>query len=244
VASAPRADNDVWLDTSRREFELPADSLLRVSNYMGDVRARSSGDDKLLLVVVTQRFEADQNDAEVEASEMPGGLSITTHYPSAVAGKKNGRLAGRIDISLLIPAGRSLEIETRHGLIEVKGVDRDLVAETGSGNLRITSARSVSARTVDGEIRTALRHPAPEHPARFESRGGSIRIDFLDVPELPIRATTGGEIIQKLGERSGTRVEWLDGQGRLEVGSGPPTLEVISKTGRVELRAVGAHELR
>jgi hypothetical protein len=242
--AAEHEEPEVWVDTSRRELELPAEATLRVVNSLGDVRARSSGDDKLLLVIVTQRFTIDQKDAQVEVSELPDGLSIETRYPSAIAGQRDGRLAGRIDLSLLVPPGAALEIETRHGLIEAKGVDRDLVARSTSGRIRITSARSVSARTDEGITRVALKQVSTANPARFESRGGSIRVDFLDTPGLPVRAMTRGEIIPRMGGELASEVERIEGKSEFRVGAGALALELVSQTGLIELRAVDAHELR
>ena len=58
-AEADGTQPEVWIQTTRQSAELPEASLLRVSNRLGDVRGRSSGDGKLLVAATIQRFAPD-----------------------------------------------------------------------------------------------------------------------------------------------------------------------------------------
>ncbi len=244
LSGEPPTEPQVWVDTSRWQVELPADSALRVSNRLGDIRARSSGDGKLLVVAIIQRFAPEQTDADVSISTKEGEVVVETHYPSAEIRNEDGRLNGRIDLSLLVPAGLEMQVETDHGLIEVKGVKRDLTARTSSGRLRVTTGRRVSAQTGSGELRVVLKNPSVARPARLETKDGPLRVDLLDRPDLSLRARTAGEILLWPGRMGEKLVSRENGLSELRLGNEPFALEALSATASIEIRAVPANELR
>ena len=240
----PSIEPEVWVDTVRWKVELPSDSTLRIANRLGDIRARSSGDGKLLVVAIIQRFAPEQKDADVSISTYEGEVVVETRYPSAEALNEDGRLNGRIDLSLLVPAGLQMEVETVHGLIEIKGVKRDLTARTASGRLRVTTDREISAQTESGELRIVLKNPGMARPAHLETADGSLRVDLLDRPGLSLRARTAGEVVSwlgSLGERPASRE---NGISELRFGDSPFALDALSATGRIEVRALPVNELR
>jgi hypothetical protein len=234
----------VWVDTERWTVELPVDSVLKVSNRLGDVRGRSSGDGKLLVVAIIQRFALEQGDADVSIVTKGGEVVVETRYPSAEIRGKDGRLQGRIDLSLLVPAGARMEIETDHGLIEIKGISRDLVARTSSGRLRVTTGRTLTATTESGELRAVLKKATPSQPARLETKGGPLRVDLLDTPGLGIRARTGGKITPPQGDSERVQVARKDGISELRMGESPWALQALSESGAIEIHAVPPNELR
>ena len=243
-SAEPPTGPQVWVDTARWQVELPADSALRVSNRLGDIRARSSGDGKLLVVAIIQRFSPEQKDADVSISRKEGQVVVETRYPSAEIRNQDGRLNGRIDLSLLVPAGLEMQVETDHGLIEIKGVKRDLTARTSSGRLRVTTGRRVSAQTGSGELRAVLKNPSVSRPARLETRDGPLRVDLLDQPDLSLRARTAGEIIPWLGSAGEKLVSRENGLSELRVGDAPFSVDALSAVASIEVRAVPANELR
>ena len=243
-AEQAKGEPEVWIETERWPVELPAGTVLRVSNVLGDVRGRSSGDDKLLVVATIQRFEAGQEDAEVLISHEADEVVVTTRYPSAENRRPDGRLNGRIDLSLLVPAGSKMIVETGPGLIEVKGVDRDLAARTTSGRLRVTTSRALTAETRGGELVAVIRKPSAASPARLVTSGGSLRVDVLNLPDLTLSAKTAAPIATSLGDYPGARVRETDGVSQLRLGKPPWLVEVSSAKGPIEIRARPPHELR
>ena len=240
----PPGEPQVWVDTERWRVELPADSVLKVSNRLGDVRGRSSGDGKLLVVAIIQRFAPEQGDADVSIVTKGGEVVVETRYPSAEIRGEDGRLQGRIDLSLLVPAGGRMEIETDHGLIEIKGISRDLVARTSSGRLRVTTGRTLTATTESGELRAVLKNATSSQPARLQTKGGPLRVDLLDTPGLGIRARTGGKITPPQGDSERVQVARKDGISELRMGESPWALNALSERGAIEIHAVPPNELR
>ena len=246
-AGAPQeapAKPEVWVDSPRWEVELPPDVELRVSNPYGDVRGRSGPEGSLIVVGIIQRFALDQEDGEVLIEQGEGHMRVRTRYPSADHGLPNGRLNGRIDLSVLVPAGRAMRVETDSGLIEVKGVDRALVAQTDSGPIRLTTARGVEAETKTGELTAVLKDPSSGEPSRLVTGIGVLRIDLLDASDLSLRATTAGEIVTRFGQLEKAKPTRTGGHSSLEVGKSPWGVEAVSETGAIEIHALPPMRLR
>ncbi len=238
------AQPEVWIESPRWVVDLPEDSTLTISNPLGDVRGRSSGDDKLLVVGIIQRLAPDQDDGEVLISSSEGEVVVRTVYPSASELAQDGRPNGRIDLSVLVPAGRSMDVETRHGLIEIKGIKRDLKVRTGSGRLRVTTGLALSAQTESGELRVVLKNPTVAHPARLATETGELRIDLPDQPKIAIRARTAGQLRLTGGSLAEVPIDREGGVSGVQSGNAPWMVDARSEAGLVEIRALPEHELR
>lgn len=240
----PAVPPEVWVESPRWVVDLPKDSTLTISNPLGDVRGRSSGDEKLMVVGIIQRLAPDQDDGEVLISSDEGEVNVRTVYPSASALAQNGRPNGRIDLSVLVPAGRAMVVETQHGLIEIKGIKRDLNLRTGSGRLRVTTGLALTAQTESGELRAVLKNPSAAHLARLSTKTGELRVDLPDQAELAIRARTGGELRLKGTSLAKVPIVREGELSTLEAGKSPWILDARSESGLVEIRALPEHELR
>jgi hypothetical protein len=243
-AEADGTQPEVWIQTTRQSAELPEASLLRVSNRLGDVRGRSSGDGKLLVAATIQRFAPDQADAEVLITHEDGVVVVRTRYPSAEKRRPDGSLNGRIDLAVLVPSGGRMVVETDKGLIEVKGVDRDLSAKTGSGRLRVTTSRALEAETREGELVAVIRKPAVERPARVSTESGRIHVDVLNRPDLTLFVKSKGPISKRLDAYPEAALINEGGFSELKLGEVPWFLQVSSATGPVDIRALPPNELR
>lgn len=238
------AEPFVQIDTVRREFQLPESSTLRVVNHLGDVRVRSAEHDQLSVISLIQRFRPDQSDGRVLVEERDGHIDITSRYPSAITGADAQGLAGRVDITLLVPAGALLEIETAAGLIEVRGVARNLKALTKFGRIRVSTRYGVEADSETGALGITLRSASAERPIRLKTRSGEIRVDFPKQPLPGLFAGTRGEIETdgfSQQPKSSPNDEELS---ILQVGPSPEVIRAESETGRIRLRGLPALELR
>jgi hypothetical protein len=137
-----------------------------------------------------------------------------------------------------------MEVETGNGLIEIKGIKRDLVARTTTGRLRVTTGRSLSAETRSGELRVALKNPTQANPARLQTKSGELRVDLLDAPGLAVRARSGGALRSAGGSLAKAAVSREAGISEIRLGDEPWVLEALSESGLIEVRALPANELR
>lgn len=242
--NSPPPEPEVFIESERREISLPQEATLRVVNLLGDVRARGTEADQLSVISVIQRFRPDQDDARVAIEEKEGRVEVTTHFPSAIAEATDRGLAGRIDVTILVPSGARMEVETKAGLIEVKGVGRDLQARSRSGRIRVSTSQGVSAHSESGLVGVTLRDPGAERPARLTTRSGDIRADFPEDPLPALFARTGGAIEVHSLPKNPTRDEDNPTISVLKIGKTPAVVHVESQTGSIALHAQKSYGLR
>ena len=220
--SAPSAEREaeqpVWLSTIRHEAELPPGTALEVWNRYGDVRARGLASGPLQVLAAVQRFQEDQEEPRIEIREKAGALRVEIHYPSADAAQSGDRLGGRVDVTVMVPSGGELRVETDFGLVEVKGVDRDLFAKSRKGRLELITDRPLDVRAEQGDTQLLLRRSLRDHPHRIRSGSGNIQLNVPASEPLSLRARTGGAIANQLA----SDVESIIGEtGELRVGTAP-----------------------
>ncbi|MFP6655524.1 MAG: hypothetical protein VCB25_07835, partial [Myxococcota bacterium] len=153
-------------------------------------------------------------------------------------------LAGRLDLTLLVPGGALLEIETAAGLIEVRGVSRDVKAQTKFGRIRISTRYGVEADSETGALGITLRSASAERPIRLKTRSGEIRVDFPEQPLPGLFARTRGEI-ETDGFSQRPKPSPNDASiSILSAGASPSVIRAESESGRIQLRGLPALGLR
>lgn len=237
ACAEPEPEEPFWLSTIRSEVDLGPGTALQVSNRYGDVRARGLHEGPLQVIAVVQRFEEDQEEARIQTLEESGQLRIEVHYPSADPPQTGDPLHGRVDVTVMVPRGGALRLESDAGLIEVKGVDRDLFAQSNSGRLEVITSRPLETRTREGHTQLLLKASDPEHPHRIRSGSGDIELNVPASEPLSLRARTGGEITPRLSADLETFLEEVGEERELSVGAAPFAIQLESASGDIELHS-------
>ena len=233
---------DFSIETQRQQIPLPRTKSLRIINHLGDVRARNAKGSELNVISIVQRFKKSQTDAKTLINTEGKEVVITTAYPSAVKGATEEGLQGRIDLSLLVPYGADLIIETKDGVIEVKKVQRRIEARSESGRIRISTGRRLSAHSDSGKVGITLGSPTKVENAKVSSVTGDIQVDFSNSPMPSLMAQTKGKITEK-----GINKELALKEGNPEIhvlqkGTQPGNLQVESQEGNILLRALSPRQ--
>ena len=223
-----------WLSTIRRNTELPAETALHVSNRYGDVRARGLDSGPLEVIAAVQRFEEDQPEAEIHIREENGALRVEVHFPSADSPQPGDPLQGRVDVTVMVPRGSELHLESDHGLVEARGVDRDLYARSREGRLELITSRPLDARAERGDTQLLLQRSLPNRPHRIRSSSGDIQLNIPASEPLSLRARTGGEIANQLAAEF---APFIEEGGELRVGAAPFAIEIESASGNIDLHS-------
>lgn len=233
-AAEAEPEEPVSLSVLRESTDLPPETTLRASNRYGDLRARGVDSGSLELIAAVQRFEPEQPEAQIQVGEEAGSLHVEILYPSADPAQPGGPLRGRVDLTLLVPRGRELHLETEFGLVETKGVERDLFVQSATGRLELITSRPLVARTEAGDMRLLLRHSLRDRPHRIRSGSGDIELNVPASESLHLRARTDGEIANGLSNEAGSVVEEA---GELLVGTPPFSIEIESRSGNIALHS-------
>ena len=240
----PTPESDFLIQTERQEIILPEPTTLNISNPLGDIRARRAKDNQLIVISIIQRFQKHQDDAKTTIQIEKNRGEIKTSYPSALAGSTKSGIKGRIDLTLLVPDGTDLNLQTQSGLIEIKGVKGKLKAESKSGRVRISTAHAVEAHSGSGMVGVTLKAPSQEEPALMSTKTGNIRADFPEKPLPSLLAMTSGTIDSK-GLNHGTTAPKEDAEvHRIQVGTKPFIVQTRSEEGDIVLRAQTPGSLR
>ena len=238
AASKNKKDPEFTIQTQRQQVRLPSTKTLRVINHLGDVRARRAKASDLNVISIVQRFKKDQTDAKTLVNTEGDEVVITTSYPSATQSGNGAKRQGRIDLSLLIPHGTNLIVETKDGMIEIKGVHRRIEAKSGTGRIRVSTGRRLKAHTDYGTLGITLGSPTPRESAQVSTLTGAIKVDFAGDPMPSLRAQTRGKIVGTYIDSEPALMEGSTDTYVLESGKAPYNLKIESQKGNIFMRAL------
>jgi hypothetical protein len=238
AVSNKKKDPEFSIQTRRQQVSLPSTKSLRIINHLGDVRARRAKASDLNVISIVQRFKKDQTDGKTLVNTDGDEVVITTSYPSATQAGSGSKRQGRIDLSLLIPHGADLIVETKDGMIEIKGVHRRIEAKSETGRIRVSTGRRLKAHTDYGTMGITLGSPTQRESAEVSTLTGAIKVDFAGEPMPNLRAQTGGKIVAMYIDSEPTLMEGSQDISVLESGEKPYNLRIESQKGNIFMRAL------
>jgi hypothetical protein len=152
---------DWRIDNSRWSEPVGSTTTVTIRNLFGDLRVRPTGDDQIALSAMIQRHRDDPRRAEVQHSIVGDTFELEVGYPP-VADLDPGEVPAswrrrRVDLTVFVPAGRNLIIETAAGLIEIKGLADGVEARSASGDIALDVGGPVDAHTERGAIRVQFK---------------------------------------------------------------------------------------
>lgn len=220
--------------------ELAAVDVVAVRNPYGDVRARRA-EEGAAVYAMMQRHRQDPRAWTIAIDEREKRLAIEV-VPAAGAPSEDAATAAawafrRVDMTVYVPAGAKLEVETAGGLIEAKRLRSDVEARSASGEVVITTAGSVDARSDTGAIRYSCLDAGWAGSARLATRTGDVAVVLpRDVDaELTVR-TRGAVAGDGAPLAAATREDGGPLHAVLGTGANPVTIE--SESGNVEIRTI------
>jgi hypothetical protein len=139
----------------------------------------------------------------------------------------------RLDLTVLVPQGVSLDAYSLRGMVEVRGLKSDVRAGTLAGPIHVATSGAVRLRSVSGTIDAFLAPTPGSGPLLLESESGAISANLPAQADLDVRVESGGPVVSdfKLAQR-GTAAGPHEGR----LGQGGRALLVYSASGRVEIR--------
>lgn len=151
-------------------------------NEWGDLRVRTADRGGLVVGAMIQRIGTAGDELEVRVDERADRVVVEV-VPLVPAPR------GRVDLTVMVPAGRLLEAETRDGLAEVKYKGR-VVARSRAGAITVVAPGPASAASESGSITARLTGLDWSEPPSFRSGSGDVA---LWVPEGADRARLRAE---------------------------------------------------
>jgi hypothetical protein len=133
------------------KFNLPQGKALRIRNDLGDVRLRFGGYEHQLEVHSVAQAPKGASFASWRFDEATGALEAALIDATPIV---KGQ---RIDVTVWIPKGHSVQIDTLAGLIEVRGLKSDVVVRSNSGAIAVRGIEgALDLQTGAGSIEASI----------------------------------------------------------------------------------------
>lgn len=229
-AAAPAAEATV--ERGIQYHELKPKQALRIDNPYGDVRIRFGGYTQTLewRTVAQNMGAADK----IAVSGTDGDTySISARLPQGVVLARGQR----VEITAYVPKDHDLEIVTELGLIDVRGLQANLLARSTDGNINFRGiAGLIDVQTGAGAIEGQL-DPAPAGSRqRIVTSTGSIQLGIVDGLNAELALASSGvfatEFSVQIAPQPGQEPNKT---GIAVIGKPEANIEVASKRGEIRL---------
>jgi len=224
---------------------IAAGKAIEIKGVNGDVRA-VAGSDAVEVTAVKHARRSDPDEVKIAVVEHADGVTICAVYPSDGRRENTcepgdgGHMSThdndvQVDFTVRVPAGVRFRGKTVNGAVEAANLASDVDASTVNGGIRISTAGSAEAHTVNGSIVAALGRSNWSDAIEFSTVNGGITLDLPAGLSTEVRASTVNGDIEtdfpltvtgRLGPRS------LRGT----IGSGGRQLALSTVNGSIKLR--------
>ncbi|NNG15876.1 MAG: DUF4097 family beta strand repeat protein [Gemmatimonadales bacterium] len=234
-------------DTSEWRGPIAAGKHIEVKGVFGDIRAvRASGND----VVVTAIKIGRPNDVaavDIEAVPHALGVTICAVYPDVPGRVPNacepgaggnmtvvdgGRGVARVVFTVQVPDGVTLVARSLTGNLEATSLRSDAFLYTQYGDVRVSTTRLATGRTLSGSITASIGLPDWGRDLEFTTMAGDVQVTIPAATNAEVRAAaTSGRV------RSDFPLsEMGPGDMRGTIGRGGPTLRLSTLAGDISLQ--------
>jgi hypothetical protein len=225
-------------------FETGSTPRLEIDNIAGAITVRA-GEGDTIQVIATKKAPRDLDRVEVSLSERESGLVIRTRKPSTWSNVS-------IQFEITTPPGTQLDVYTRAGSIEVRGLDGNVKARTGAGSVEVidatgeidahSGAGSISVLGAVGPARLNTGaggidyQGSPQGNCSFRSGAGSIRLVLPANLNVAVDLDTGIGSIDveysvegRVSKREVRGVIGTGDEGRIEAHTGTGSIDLIRR---------------
>jgi hypothetical protein len=224
---------------------------VEIKGVNGAIHAERSAGTEVTVEATKSGRHNDPNSVTVQAVPHGDGVTICAVYPSSDWGRPNecqpgsgGRMSVnnndvKVEFTVHVPAGVRFIGRTVNGEIEAASLAADVQAHTVNGKIRISTAGSAEAKTVNGSITARVGQAAGMKPLEFHTVNGGIELELPATVNANVHASTvNGHIptdfpLMIHGKFSGREITGAIGQGG-------PDLSLKTVNGSIELHRAGS----
>jgi hypothetical protein len=234
------ADDANWTFDRFHHIEAIGDGThLELINTWGDIRTRDAGDDQIEIVANIQTHVDDDQALAVRIEPTETGFRI--HATRAGAASDDGgdddaqKLRGRLDLTVLVPAGVDVSARTTAGLLELKGVDGDVAGTTTDGRIVLSTSGRARLTTDNGDIQALFKSTDWTGASEFRSVNGEIAVWLPPDASVTALGATSGQITTDYTMEIERQEVSARKALRAVVGEGRAALRLDSERGPVKL---------
>jgi hypothetical protein len=226
---------------------VPPGQAIEIRGVNGAVHAVAARGSEVRVSALKTARRSSIDDVRIVVVEHAGGVTICAVYPSAPGRPANecapgsgGRMNVQnndVDVAFTVevPQGVNFTGRSVNGAIDASGMTGDVQAHTVNGNVRLATAATATARTVNGSINASVGRSDWRDRLSFETVNGAITVTVAGELNADIRAST---------VNGGIESDWpVTVQGRFgprsvngTIGSGGRLLEMKTVNGSIALK--------
>jgi len=231
-----QAKVDAGWENRREEWQaaVPKGTPIDVRNPFGDVRMRISPNQDVWMIANIQRPPGSNAKAVIQKNVEEGQFRIQVEFGEAPK-EESGKHKRRVDLTLLLPAGHAIHVETVEGLIEGRDLRDPIECRSTFGKLALRTSAAARCFTRQGEVDVVFTGEGWEEKSRIETITGHIKLRIPQTPDVVLVATTMGEIATDFSldmhKAPPSRIK----KAVVRLGKGGPTLELTSNRGDIKL---------
>ncbi len=235
-----RGDATFEIERSSWLGEVNEDQSLVVSNNFGNVNCRFGGSEGQVEILATiQHFASEGPRLEVAALTTKNEVRATVGFREQADGElivePDPDQLKRADLVVFVPESRNLEVLSRDGMIDCRGVRGDVTATATSGAVLVrgTTGRVV-ASTGSGGVTVLFSPHGSKRIQRVKTISGKIEVHIPANAHMEVRVETQGEISSDFKMNlTADGSNGLPRRGVAVIGSTGSELELNSKTGSI-----------
>ncbi len=167
----------------------------------GSVAAKDASEDNIHLVAAVQHHRDDPRPVKIVAEEADGTLVLEVRYLDP-AGTEGGADAvvpeawrkRRVDVTVYVPQATDTSVESKNGLVEIRGIQGAVTARTIGGHIDVRGLGPVDASSKNGKITVRYRSPRWQGVTRLETLTGEIEVEMPRNGRAKVELETRGNI--------------------------------------------------
>jgi len=214
------------LEAFRWSGDLPREATLVARNDYGELHVQESSDGQLLVSAMIQKIGGDADELVVEVVPAEGRVEVGVRAIVA-------DVRGRADVTLMVPDGRAVDLETTAGDIRIQEFGGRVRARSGSGSINAMHVRALEADAENGSVSVALWGRRFRSPIVLRGRG-DVEVLVNEGASLDLGAQ-GASIDVSLPAARLRDVVEAPGRYEARLGDGGVALRATSLAGRVRI---------
>ncbi|WP_154224663.1 hypothetical protein [Marinicella rhabdoformis] len=194
-SESPNIERKVWKEVEKT-------SKVVIKNMIGDVRVRSTKIEDEFEIIAVEQHNEKEGVLVVETDTKDGVFYISV----ARKNKEKKEVAlrmddqARIDLTVFVPKGNDIDVETFDGLIEAKGLIDPLTATTQEGNIKmLKNKNSLNVFSYSGDVEANVFPNSTKNDQSFKTGTGQVSVIVGDKQNLDFTITTSGRITTDFG---------------------------------------------
>ncbi len=228
-----------WLVSPHRDsVQIDPDTPVIISNPYGDVRLRRTADHVVQISAMIQKHPDDPDQPAIEA-QTGQSLAISVDYPrktdDIIETMPDAWRNRRVDLTVFVPTGSALTVQTTRGQLIGKGLKSDVNARSDSGDIFLRTHGSVNAHSANGDVTVWFKRGDWRFTPEIETRSGDITVRLA--PDIDVFATirTSGRITTDFSLSIEKNSACGGKIATVQIGSGKGHLQIKSAIGNVAL---------